>query len=139
MKSIEEQINDEITLAVERIVRASKSAAIAALERGFMHFGHQQLESHPNESLTATPKKRRTSKKPSPSRSSEEIVELSTRFLAVVRGDPGQSMSALAPKLGLKPGELKVPVARLRAAKKIKTTGERKKTCYFPVSQNDAA
>jgi len=138
MKSLESVINEEMALAVERIVRASRSAALAAFEQHFDRLGEQPQRQQATP-LRATTTGKRMKKRATPRRSSEEITSLSNRFLAVVRSEPGKPMSALAPQVGVKPSELQVPVARLKAAKKLKTVGQRHLTCYFPVDGKIAA
>lgn len=142
MKTLEEQIHEEIALVVERIIRASKSSAIAALELSFTQMGQQAIQSPTVQAIQprqSEVKARKQTKQTKPPRSNEEIAELSERLLKVVQDNPGQPMTILAPQLGLKPIQLKVPAARLKATKKIKTIGERTKTCYFPVLEDGTA
>lgn len=123
--------------AVERIVRLSQRAAIAAFE---VHFQKalQRSSDRPNPSPNP-PSERKAKKPPTARRSHAEIIALSDRLLEVVRSDPGQPMAVLAPRIGVTASELQVPVARLKAAKKIKTVGQRHLTRYFPVAQEVAA
>lgn len=138
MRSIESVINEEVALAVDRIIRASRAAALAALEQRFDHHGNlsQPQQSAPTPTATAG---RRSKKKETSQRSKDEIAALETQFLAVVRSNPGQSMAVLASQVGVKRSELRVPVVRLRAKKKIKLVGQRQFTCYFPVEGDVAA
>lgn len=139
MITLEEQIQEEMALAMERIVRVCKSAAITALEFSFTKIGNQPLKLPTVQPIQANQSTSKNRKQASPSRSREEIAALSAKFLAVVQENPGQQMSTLAPKLGLKPNQLRVPATRLKATKKIKTIGERSSTRYFPVLEENAA
>ena len=138
MKTLEAIIEEEVAEAVERIVRASRATAIAAFEHQF-----DQLRREPQRQKTAatraeTPSRAKTkTREAQPHRSDEEIDRLATRFLAAVRSNPGKTMGVLAPQIGAKASELRVPVVRLRANKQIKLVGQRQFACYFPVE--DAA
>ncbi len=138
MKSLESVINEEVALAVERIIRASRAAALAAFDQHFDQLGRQS----PRQQVTppgAATVGRRTKNLAAPQRSAEEIAALEARLLAVVRSNPGQSLSALAPQVGVTPAKLRVPVVRLKAKKQIKLVGQRQFTCYFPVDEDVAA
>ena len=137
MKTLDELIEAEVSIAVERIVRLSRGAAIAAFERQFSaRTAVAGLGAPPEPS---PPPKANRNRPGSPRRSRAEIAALSSRFLEVVRSEPGQPMSVLAPRIGVSASELQVPVARLKIAKKVKTVGRRHMTCYFPVSDDVAA
>lgn len=138
MKSLETIIDEEVGLAVERIMRASRSAALAAFEQKFtLTSGHPPA---PRESPPASaPAARRRKGASVPHRSDEEIASLEQRLLVVVRSSPGLPMAKLAPRVGVTPAELRVPVVRLRAKKRLKLVGQRQFTCYFPVDEDVAA
>ena len=137
MKTLDELIEAEIAMAVDRVVRLSQRAALAAFERHFrMAVQGAGIGATPEPS---PPPMRKTRRPGSPRRSKEEIATLSNRFLEVVRSEPGQPMSVLAPRIGATASELQVPVARLKAARKVRTVGRRHLTCYFPVADDIAA
>ena len=126
MKTIEQQLSREIESAVERIVAASRAAALAAVERAFA----QPASSSKN---VAIKRGRETKQRSAPKRSREEIVALGEEFIGVVVETPGETMTVLAPKIGRTPRELQRPVQYLRAQGRLKTIGERHHTQYFPV------
>ena len=137
MKTLDELIEAEMGMAVDRIVRLSQRAALAAFERRFRVAVAEAGGAIPEPS--SPPPMRKKRKPASPRRSRDQIVALSNRFLEVVRSEPGQPMSVLAPRIGATAAELQVPVARLKAAKKVKTVGRRHLACYFPVADEVAA
>jgi len=138
MKSLESVINEEVALAAERIIRASRAAALAALEQRFdVHGGLSQPEMPARNPAATTGS--RSMKRTKPNRSRDEIAALEKEFIAVVRSNPGGSMGALASQIGVKRAELQVPIKRLKAKKKIKLVGQRQFTCYFPVEEEVAA
>jgi hypothetical protein len=137
MKTLEQLIEEEVAFAVQRIVRQVQHTAMETLESQFLKtlpLSGARVGSAPDPSPRS-----RAKKSPPVRRSAAQITELSDRFLQAVRSDPGQSMSVLAPRLGVKPGELTVPVARLKASKMVKSVGNRHLMRYFPVSQDAAA
>lgn len=138
MKSLESIINEEVALAVERIARASRAAALAAFDRHFDQLGLQPQRQQDAPTGMAASGRRTRSRTRSP-RSTEEIAALEAQVLAAVRSNPGQPLSALAPEIGAKPKELRVPIVRLKTKKQIKLVGQGQSTCYFPVDQGVAA
>lgn len=71
-------------------------------------------------------------------RTAEELEELAVRFFEAVEAAPGETMSTLAPKLGLQPKELERPVQRLKKAGRIRTVGERSQMRYYPMPKRTA-
>ena len=138
MKSLEAIIDEEIGLAVERIMRASRSATLAALEQRFS-LASSQTPTRREFPPASVPPTRRKKGAPAPHRSDEEIAALEERLLFAVRSSPGLPMAKLAPHVGATPAELRVPVVRLRAKKRLKLVGQRQFTCYFPVDEKVAA
>jgi hypothetical protein len=138
MKSLDSIINEEVGLAVERIMRASREAALAVFDEHFARrLGRQpphQQAILPRAATSAGSTRRRAAP-----RSTEEIVALEARFLAAVRSSPGQSMAKLAPQVGATPAELRVPVVRLKAKKQVKVVGQGRFSSYFPVDEDVAA
>lgn len=123
MKNIESELNDIIDSAVEQMKTVCHSALVAGADRGF---GARS----PTRRSTTPP--RAAPRAMAPRRSPEQISELAERFLEAVQAEPGQTMSALAPKLDLPPMQLQVPVAYLKKAGKLKTAGQRNFKRYFP-------
>ena len=124
MKNIESRLNDIIESAVEQMKTVCHAALVAGADRSFG-------ASVAARRTVSTP--RATSRMQTPRRTPEEITELAQRFLGMVQTEPGQTMSALAPKLDMPPTQLQVPVAYLKKAGKLKTAGQRSFKRYFPV------
>jgi len=64
-------------------------------------------------------------------RSAEELTQISARVLAQVRSKAGQRLEEIGRALKTDTAILKRPVAMLVAAKKLKTTGQKRGTKYF--------
>lgn len=123
MKNIESQLNEIIESAVEQMKAICHAALVAGADRGF---GADAATRRP------TTPSRAASRTLAPRRTPEQIAELAQRFLEVVQADPGQTMSALAPRLEVPTTQLQVPVAYLKKAGKLRTAGQRSFKRYFP-------
>jgi hypothetical protein len=134
MKDIAKKFEAEVAKAVSQIRAASHALAAEALDEAFGMRGtgseHKGAEGRARPA--ATPRQA-----PSTRRSGEEIAVLEKRFLDAVWKTPGESMSVLAPRVDTSPSALQVPVARLRAAGRIKTVGARQFTRYFPIERSE--
>jgi len=64
-------------------------------------------------------------------RSSEQVDAMAARVLAQVRSKQGQRLEQIAKAMKLPSKGLKLPVAKLLAAKKLKTKGQKRGTQYF--------
>ncbi|MBZ0119867.1 MAG: hypothetical protein K8H88_22960 [Sandaracinaceae bacterium] len=64
-------------------------------------------------------------------RAAGDVERLKTRFLDHVRAHPGQRIEQINRALGTRTPEMRLPLAKLLAAKQIKTKGERRATTYF--------
>jgi hypothetical protein len=125
MKNTEVHLNEVIESSIQQIVAATHAAAVAAVDRAFgrtnVPTGRATLSSNGN------------GRAMSPRRSPEEIAELAERFLEVAQAEPGQTMAALAPRLGVPPARLQVPIAHLKKQGQLKTAGQRQFKRYFPI------
>ena len=59
-------------------------------------------------------------------------MALTDRLGAYVKGHPGLDIRQLGKALGASTQELALPTQKLLTAKRIRKTGERKETRYFP-------
>ena len=62
-----------------------------------------------------------------------EVAALGEQFYAAVCEKPGETMMVLAHEVGMTPGELKVPVARLRRSGRLRCVGRKSHMRYFPM------
>ena len=76
----------------------------------------------------------RTRKKAAPRRTLEELVALSERFYTVLCQRPGETMTTLAPQVGVAPRVSQVDIARLRRDGRVPVIGKRQQARYFPIS-----
>ncbi len=132
MKNITQKLEAETAKAISLILAASHAAAVEALDEAF------GLAGRGNEPCAAGAQRRDAARRrsSSPRRSGAQIAALETQFVEALWATPGEAMSVLAPRIGVSPGELQVPVARLRSAGRLKTVGSRQFTRYFPMERD---
>lgn len=65
-------------------------------------------------------------------RSPAALDAMTAKILAVVKSSPGLRVEQIGEKVGAGAKELALPMKRLLAEKKVKKTGERRGTKYFP-------
>jgi hypothetical protein len=65
-------------------------------------------------------------------RAPELLAQLMERVYSHLKANPGQSMAPLATSLGTSKKDLKLPLRKLVAEKKITSTGKKRGTRYFP-------
>jgi hypothetical protein len=64
-------------------------------------------------------------------RTPEDVAKMGETVVAYVAKNPGQSVEQIKKALGVEKKDLQLPIIRMIAAKKLKTTGERRGTKYF--------
>ena len=76
----------------------------------------------------------RARKSAAPRRAAEELVALGERFYTVLCQRPGETMTTLAPQVGVAPRVLQVAVARLRRDGRVRVVGKKHQTRYYPMA-----
>jgi hypothetical protein len=61
-----------------------------------------------------------------------ELAKVVERLAAHIKANPGQRMEHIGTALGTSTAELNLPMRKLLAAKRVKTTGHKRATEYFP-------
>lgn len=116
-------LGEQIEQLVREHIAVAREEAQAAVQRAFAEVdGKPARPSKPTERTTS--RRRRT-----PS----EVAELSEQLYAAVCKMPGETMMVLARQVGVTPRELKVPVARLRRAGRVRGVGQKSHMRYFPM------
>ena len=101
-----------------------RAEANAALERAFEGAGAAKK-------MAAAPKRRASGKR----RSHSEVAELAERLHASVASEPGEVMTHYSRRLGSSVRELNLPMTMLRRDGRLRTTGARDHTRYYPSSR----
>ena len=119
---------------VRQHVDALRASAAAAVARAFA------AVPVPLSARASTPPRPvRPRKKAAPRRAPEELVALGERFYAVLCQRPGETMTTLAPQVGVAPRVLQVAVARLRRDGRVRAIGKRQGTRYYPMATSTSA
>lgn len=132
MKNITEKFEAEIAKAISLILAASQAAAVEALREAFAKAGSADVPTAAVAQRTPGTTRRSSSSR----RNGAEIAALEERVFDAILATPGEPMSVLAPRVESTPSALQVPVARLKAAGRIKTVGARQFTRYFPIERS---
>ena len=124
MTSIEQELGNEISKAVEQIVAASHAAASKALDQAFG--GKRSV------GRASGPPRQTGAKALVARRTSEQIQELKDSVYQALCAAPGQTMGTLAEQMGTIPRHLHVPVVRLKAEGLIRSAGKCHSVRYYP-------
>ena len=120
-KSLGERIENLVGELVEAHMNEMRTTVLAAVTRGF---GAPET---PVKQARAAKKKRSFNR-----RSPEEVSVLAERLYELVCTKPGEPMVTFATELGASARELHRPMMTLRDAGRVRSVGERSRTCYFP-------
>lgn len=116
---------DSLAEQIDKLVRDHlaevRAEAAAALERAF-------AASSPSKKTGTTQRRRAPGKR----RSQAEVAELAERLHANVVSEPGETMTHYADRLGSSVRELHLPMTVLRRRGRLRTTGARNHTRYYP-------
>ena len=126
--------NHDLARQIEDLVRqhvdALRATAAAAVARAFAAVPPALASAR-----ASTPTKPvRTRKQGAPRRAPTELVALGERFYAVVCQRPGETMTMLAPQVGVAPRVLQFAVTRLRRDGRVRAIGKRQHTRYYPMA-----
>jgi hypothetical protein len=124
--------NHDLAEQIEQLVRnhieTTRKAATAAVERAF------SATPPASDRAVAHAARRKPRAKAAPRRAVEEVLALAERFYAVLCRNPGETMATLAPQVGASARALRVAVARLERAGRVRSVGQRRFTRYFPMT-----
>ena len=124
--------NHDLAKQIEDLVRqyidALRTSATAAVTRAFSPSPHESTR------VSSQTKPVRTRKKQAPRRAPEELVALGDQFYAVLCQRPGETMTTLAPQVGVAPRVLQVAVARMRREGRVRVIGKKQQMRYYPMA-----
>lgn len=126
----------DLAESIERLVREYIStiqfAAEAAVERAVGAGGARSVSAKPRRP-SATPSRQGKRRPPG------ELEALGERLYEALCRTPGETMSVLAPIVGVKPRELSRPVILLKRAGRVRSVGTKHATRYFPTAREAQA
>jgi hypothetical protein len=127
---IQEQIRDRIEDFLTELDGLIRQAAIASVAQALQGRGAAAPRAPRTVAAQAVAGSRRRRK--GQKRDPNELEQLTARLLAHVAKNKGQRIEEIGKAMGTTTKELALPAKKLIAAKKIRTTGTRRATKYFP-------
>lgn len=131
--------HSDLAKQIEDLVRQHvdglRATAAAAVARAFAVATPSPLSARTNTPVRAL----RPRKMAAARRAPEELVALGERFYAVLCQRPGETMTTLAPQVGVAPRVLQVAVARLRREGLVRVIGKKQQMRYYPMATSPSA
>jgi len=124
-----EELSRRIEHVIEEHLVATRRAAAAAVERAFACSGVAPPRVRKQASRNVQPAQRRTP---------AELAKLGEQLYRAVCTSPGETMTVLAADVGTKPRELSLPMEQLKRTGRVRSTGQRHLTRYFPLVSETA-
>ncbi|HHK41996.1 MAG TPA: hypothetical protein ENJ50_06210 [Planctomycetaceae bacterium] len=113
----------------------SLAEQIDKLVRGHLAQVQSEAEQAMRQAFAMTTKERKTraaKRAPAKRREPKEVAELAERLHARIVAEPGESMTVHSGHLGMAVRDLHRPMTLLRRAGRLRTTGVRNNTRYYP-------
>lgn len=133
MTTSTESLKQKIENAVEQLMREHlvglEAVASAAVREGF------RRATRPTTTRQRDGGGASRRRSPSRRRPREELAQLAERLYAAICAHPGETMTVLAPAVGLPARELGRPATLLRRSGRVRSVGERQYTRYFPMGE----
>jgi hypothetical protein len=126
---LDQQIRNRIDEFVTELDTLVRQAAVASVAQALQGRG-----AAPSRALSrARPAAARSgARRKGQKRDPRELDQLTERLLASIRKNSGQRIEQIAVTMGTTTKELALPAKKLIADKKVRTTGNRRATRYFP-------
>ncbi len=134
IQSFVDEISDLIRLAAVGHVHAALAGKVGYVPAATRRRGRPAGKKQRTKAAKAT---RRGGKRVR--RSSESVQQLAAKVQAAVRSGPGRRLGEIAAQLGTDAKEIRRPAQVLVAERKLKTTGQRGGTRYFPAGRGGAS
>jgi hypothetical protein len=133
--AIDAQLRARIETFVADISAAVRGSALEAVRDALGSPGAAPAKRGPgrpsrsvaSDAPAAAPKRKSKRAKRTP----EDVAKMGETVVAYVAKNPGQSVEQIKKALGVEKKDLQLPIIRMIAAKKLKTTGQKRGTKYF--------
>ncbi len=132
----EKQTQDRVQSFVNELTGLVRQAALEAVQEALGGVAAPKRRGRPRKAKRA-PARRKTVKRKAKKtgkrakRSGAQVEAIAARVLAHVKKKPGQSVTEIAKTLRRTPKDLQLPIRKLIADKKLRTTGQKRGTKYF--------
>ena len=115
---------------VSELVRSSAMDAVAGALGGSTGGGGAKHRGRPAGSKNKAPAAAKSGGGKRGKRTSEQVDAMALRIYEHVKKNPGSNVEGMAKAFNLKSKDLTLPITKLMATKKLKTTGQRRGTKY---------
>jgi hypothetical protein len=137
MKDVERRIRAKIEAFVAELTELVAEAALQSVAEALRGLGKPSSRKPAPRALSQkTPRGRASG---TAKRSRGEIDETAGTVLAIVEGNPGLGVIAIARELGTTTKDLVLPIKRLMSAGAITSKGQKRATKYYPGSDKARA
>jgi len=142
MSDIDKRIEDRIRAFTQELRDLLRQAAVEAITTALSSSPPANASSQPTE--RAAKRKRSSSPSrqtiaPAERRSPQQMARVVDLLLAQVTAQPGQTIEQIAKALGMPVRQLSRPVGKLLASGRIRKTGIKRYTRYFPADAPSSA
>ena len=132
----QKQIHDRIQSFVNELGGLVRQAALEACQEALGGVAAPKRRGRPRKTKKAPARRKAVKRKAKKTgkrakRSGAQVEAISVRVLAHVKKKPGQSVTEISKALRRTPKDLQLPIRKLIADKKLRTTGQRRGTKYF--------
>jgi hypothetical protein len=135
---VEVMTTPDLSKQIEDLVRqhvdALRASAAAAVARAFAAVPPPVSARASTQTLSVRPRK-----KAAPRRGQKELAALGERFYTVLCQQPGETMTTLAPQMGVAPRVLQVAIGRLRRDGRVRVIGKKQQMRYYPMATSATA
>ena len=133
--NIQKQIQDRVQSFVNELTGLIRQAGLEAVQDALGGVAPKR-RGRPRKAKKAPARRKAVKRKAKKTgkrakRSGAQVEAIAARVLAHVKKKPGQSVTEIAKTLRRTPKDLQLPIRKLIADKKLRTTGQRRGTKYF--------
>jgi hypothetical protein len=122
-----EELTKQIEQLVAEYVAESRRAVQDAVSRAFGSTSSPSTSKASTTTKTKSPNRQSARRRPP-----EEVAELGTRLLELVRARPGESMVTFAGELEMSVRDLQRPMSLLKRDGRVRSVGQKQQMRYFP-------
>ena len=129
--TLDSQIQDHIQSFVEELTLLIKRAAVQSVAEALNEGGGRRGPGRSRGAAASFAAAPGAARRKGAKRDPQELEALTEKLNTYIKSHGGQRIEQIAQGMGTSTAELALPAKKLRAGKKIKTTGTRRATKYF--------
>ena len=137
-KNLDQQIRSHVDTLVAELTELVREEALRTVQEALGGAASAPRRRRPGRPRKKAKRTRRKTARKRVRRSSADVGALADRILAHVKAHPGRGITEIARSLRRTSKDLRLPVLKLLAKRKLKTTGQRRGTKYHPAGRGGA-